>query len=75
MGFAFNDRAELHTILERVGLKNGTADIFHRRASLRMSSRYLFDQPLIRMHGDSFARFCPSLLTADPARLTLSSIG
>ncbi|MDW9547927.1 NERD domain-containing protein [Sinorhizobium meliloti] len=75
-GLCFSiDRAELHTILNRVGLKNGTADIFIDEASLRMSSRDLFDQPLIRMHGGSLHVFGPSLLTADPARLTLSSIG
>jgi len=68
-------RAELITILERVGLKHGSADRFINLASLQASSRDLFDQPLIRMQNGDLLLFGPGTLSADPARVTLSAIG
>jgi hypothetical protein len=68
-------REELVAILDRVGLKNGAAEIFINHASLRASSRDLFDQPLIRMQDGSLLLFGPGTLNSDPARVTLSAIG
>lgn len=68
-------REDLIDLLDRVGLKDGTAEIFIDQASLRMSSRDLFDQPLIRIEDGSLLLFGPGLLNSDPARLTLSAIG
>lgn len=42
-------RETLVALLDRVGLKGGAAETFINQASLRASSRDLFDQPLIRM--------------------------
>lgn len=68
-------REELREILERVGLKNGAADIFIDGTSLRATSRDLFDQPLLKMHDGSVLVFGPAILNSDPARVTLSAIG
>jgi len=68
-------RETLVAILDRVGLKDGRAEIFIDLASLRASSRDLFDQPLIRMEDGSLLVFGPGILNSDPARLTLSAIG
>ncbi|MBW6418041.1 nuclease-related domain-containing protein [Celeribacter sp. PS-C1] len=68
-------RAELLGILERVGMKNGAAATFIDRASLKVNSRDLFDHPLIRTSEDRLIVFGPGLLTADPARVTLSALG
>jgi hypothetical protein len=68
-------RAELLGILERVGMKNGAAGTFIDRASLKVGSRDLFDQPLIKTADDKLLVFGPGLLTADPARVTLSTLG
>lgn len=68
-------RTELLGILERVGMKNGAAGIFIDRVSLKVGSRDLFDQPLIRTADDELLVFGPGLLTTDPARVTLSALG
>lgn len=68
-------RETLIAVLDRVGLKDGTAEIFIDLVSLRASSRDLFDHPLIRMEDGSLLVFGPGILTSDPARLTLSAIG
>lgn len=68
-------RETLIATLDRVGLKDGAAETFIDQASLRASSRDLFDQPLIRMQDGSLLLFGPSVLNADPARVTLSAIG
>ncbi|MEP9400131.1 nuclease-related domain-containing protein [Mesorhizobium sp. KR2-14] len=68
-------RGELVPLLETLGLKNGTADVFVDQAMLRTSSRDLFDQPLVRLQGGFVLVFGPALLGADPARTTLSSLG
>lgn len=62
-------------ILDRVGLKNGAAETFIDQASLRASSRDLFDQPLIRMQDGSLLFVGAGILNSDPARVTLSAIG
>lgn len=69
------DRAELVDILDRLGLKNGAAERFIDRASLTVSSRDLFDQPLVRMQSGQLMLFGPGMINADPARVTLSAIG
>ena len=61
--------------LDRVGLKERAAETFIDQASLRASSRDLFDQPLIRMNDASLLFFAPGILNSDPARVTLSAIG
>jgi hypothetical protein len=66
---------DLVAILQRVGLGNGRAEAFISHASLNRSSRDLFDQPLIRMRNGSLLVFGPAILTAYPARVTLSAIG
>lgn len=66
---------ELRNVLERVGLQEGTADIFINQASLKMSSRDLFDQPLIRIADNTLLVFAPAILNSIPARVTLSTIG
>lgn len=71
----FVPREELRAILERLGLKNGTADVFIDQASLRATSRDLFDQPLLKMRDGSVLVFGPAILNSDPARVTLSTIG
>ncbi|WP_264715167.1 nuclease-related domain-containing protein [Limobrevibacterium gyesilva] len=68
-------RETLIATLDRVGLKDGAAETFIDQASLRASSRDLFDQPLIRMQGGSLLLFAAGILNADPARVTLSAIG
>lgn len=68
-------RQTLVALLDRVGLKQGAAETFIDQASLRASSRDLFDQPLIRMQDGSLLLFGPGILNSDPARLTLSAIG
>ena len=68
-------RQTLIALLDRVGLKDGAAETFIDQASLRASSRDLFDQPLIRMQDGSLLLFGPGILTSDPARLALSAIG
>lgn len=68
-------RETLIAVLDRVGLKDGTAEIFIDLVSLRASSRDLFDHPLIRMEDGSLLVFGPGILNSDPARLTLSAIG
>ena len=68
-------RETLVATLDRVGLKDGTAETFIDQASLRAASRDLFDQPLIRMQDGSLLLFGPGVLNANPARVTLSAIG
>jgi hypothetical protein len=68
-------RETLVGLLDRVGMKDRAAETFIDRASLQVSSRDLFDQPLIRMQDGSLLIFGPGILNADPARLTLSAIG
>lgn len=62
-------------LLDRVGLKDGAAERFIDEVSFRASSRDLFDHPLLRMQDGSVLVFGPSILNADPARVTLSAIG
>ena len=71
---ATHRREDLIAILDRLGLKNGAAEGFIDLASLTMSSRDLFDQPLIRMQNGDLMLFGPGILNADPARITLSAI-
>ncbi len=68
-------REFLVAVLGRVGLKGSAAETFIDQASLRGSSRDLFDQPLIRMQDGSLLLFGPGVLVSDPARVTLSAIG
>jgi len=68
-------REMLVAILDRVGLKDGAAETFIDEASLRASSRDLFDQPIVRMNNGSLLVFAPGVLNSDPARVTLSAIG
>lgn len=68
-------REEPISRLDSLGLKNGAAETFVDRASFSMSSRDLFDQPLIRLEDGSLLVFGPGILNSDPARLTLSAIG
>ena len=68
-------RADLIATLDRLGLTEGTAERFVDLASFNMSSRDLFDQPLIRMQDGQLILFGPGVLAADPARVTLSAIG
>ena len=68
-------RETLVALLDRVGLKDGSAETFIDQASLRVSSRDLFDQALIRMKDGSLLLFGPGILNSDPVRLTLSAIG
>lgn len=68
-------RADLVATLDRLGLKNGAAERFVDLTSLQMSSRDLFDQPLIRMQDGQLMLFGPGVLTADPGRVTLCAIG
>ena len=68
-------RADLVATLDRLGLKDGAAERFLDLASFNMSSRDLFDQPLIRMRDSQLMLFGPGVLTADPGRVTLSAIG
>lgn len=68
-------RSDLRSLLERVGLRNGTADIFIDQTSLRKTSRDLFDQPLMRMRDGSLMLFGPAILYCEAGRVTLSAIG
>jgi integrase len=68
-------RETLAALLDRVGLKDGAAKTFIDQASLRATSRDLFDQPLIRMQDGSLLIFGPGILNCDAARVTLSAIG
>ncbi|EHR00986.1 hypothetical protein [Bradyrhizobium sp. WSM471] len=68
-------RSELRALLERVGLKNGAADLFINQASMRKTSRDLFDQPLVRMRDGSLMLFGPAIIYSEPGRVTLSAVG
>lgn len=68
-------RDALVAILDRVGLTNGTAEKFIDQASLRASSRDLFDQPLVCIGDASLLVYGPGILSSDLARVTLSAIG
>lgn len=68
-------RSDLLAVLTRVGLDEGSAKRFVDLTSLRMSSRDLFDQPLIRMQNDHIMVFGPGVLTSALERVTLSAIG
>lgn len=73
--YAAHTRPDLVAILERVGLDSSAAERFIDQASLTMSSRDLFDQPLIRMQNGDLLLFGPGTIDADPGRVTLSAIG
>lgn len=68
------ERHELCAVLERLGLRDGSAERFIDLVSLHMSSRDLLDQPLVRVHDGSLLLYGPGILNSDPARLTLSAI-
>jgi len=68
-------RTDLLVVMERCGLGNAMADRFIDAVSLKLSSRDLFDCPLIRMANGSLMVFGPGLFTANLARVVLSTIG
>ncbi len=68
-------RIELIVLLKRVGLSSAKAELFVDRITLTVSSRDLFDHPLIALQGGDYLIFGPALIDADPARVTLSTIG
>lgn len=68
-------RADLLVVMERCGLGNGMGERFIDAVTLKLSSRDLFDCPLIRMTNGSLMVFGPGLFTANLARVTLSTIG
>lgn len=68
-------RSDLLVILTRLGLSESSAKRFVDLTSLKMSSRDLFDQPLIRMQNDHIMVFGPGVLTSALERVTLSAIG
>lgn len=65
----------LISLLKRVGLSGTKAELFLDRITLKVSSRDLFDHPLIALQGGDYLIFGPALIDADPARVTLSTIG
>jgi len=67
-------RADLLAVMERCGLGNGMADRFIDAVSLKLSSRDLFDCPLMRMANGSLMVFGPGLFTADLPRVVLSTL-
>jgi hypothetical protein len=67
-------REELLALLEKCGLNEGTASIFVDAATLKRSSRDLFDSPLIKMADGSLMVFSPGLITANTAGVVLSTI-
>ncbi len=71
---AFFPRAELLATLERVGLARHAAETFLDNASLKSSSRDLFDQPLVRLPADTMMLFGPGVMDADPNRVTMSAL-
>lgn len=73
--FPIVSRDELVSTLDRLGLKNGAAERFVDLASFGMSSRDMFDQPLVRMGDGKLLLFSPGVLLSDPGRVTLSAIG
>lgn len=67
-------RAELVSLLQRVGLAGPLADIFIDRASLRKGSPDLFDQPLVRCADGSLLCFVSAISAAIPARQVMSTL-
>ena len=67
-------RKELTTILERCGLNPLKANRFTDIATLKESSRDLFDCPLIKMKEGFMMVFAPALINANIARIILSTI-
>lgn len=66
-------RDELVDLLTKNGLSLVAANRFVNAASLKKSSRDLFDCPLIKMADGSLMVFTPGLLTANIAQIVLST--
>jgi len=67
-------REELTSLLIKCGFEPETADIFINVATLKKSSRDMFDCPLVKIVDGSLMVFSPALLTANLSRIILSSI-
>lgn len=70
----FIKRSDLAAVLERLGLPPQAALELIRRATLRRSSRDLFDCPLIAVGSDDLILFGPALRSANLTRVVLSAI-
>jgi len=67
-------REELLDLLGKFGLNENSASMFVDAATLKRSSRDLFDSPLIAMNDGALMVFGPSLIATNTARIVLSTI-
>jgi hypothetical protein len=67
-------RGELTDLLKRCGFSPDAAVCFINAATLKVSSRDLFDCPLIKMADGTLMVFAPAVITANLARVLLSTI-
>ncbi|MGG5542946.1 NERD domain-containing protein [Burkholderia vietnamiensis] len=68
-------RPELAGLLERLGLRDGKAEIFIEQLTFRKASRDLFDQPLIKQQDGSFILLALSGATSSIPNVILSTLG
>lgn len=68
-------KPELSAILERLGLRNGKADVFMGHATYRKASRDMFDQPLIQMQDGSVLLLALACGTSSIPNVVLSTLG
>jgi hypothetical protein len=68
------ERAELLSVLERCGLTAPCAALFVDLATLKVTSKDLFDSPLVQMHDGRLMVFGPALLTSNLTIVLLSRL-
>lgn len=68
-------RSDLESLLEQLGLSNGTAKAFIEHATFRKASRDLFDQPLIKMQDGSLILLALAGASSSIPNIILSTLG
>jgi hypothetical protein len=67
--------SDLVTLLERLGLTNGKAEVFIGHATYKKTSRDLFDQPLVKLQDGSYILLALSGATSSIPNVILSTLG
>lgn len=68
-------KSDLVTLLERLGLLNGKAEVFIGHATYKKTSRDLFDQPVIKLQDGSYILLALSGATSSIPNVILSTLG
>lgn len=68
-------KRDLATILAKLGLRNGKADVFIGHAIYRKASRDMFDQPLIQMQDGSVLLLALACVASSIPNIILSTLG